>query len=301
MRELSVLPWDEVVALTHQPQTLVWAIPLARERLGWPHARWINAALPVAGAQTVIAIGGGSHLDHAKLHWREVGASRLIAVPTLWGSGAEASPVAVWTEGGQKRFQLDERLRPHAIAFFDAFVDSVPEERARAACGDTWSHALEGFLSPLASDALRTELAGLIRELLTLPLGADPRWFPVSARAAAGQAESSVGLVHGLAHTLEPLVGVDHASLCSLFLAPVLRFNLATSEKWTALTTQYGLDAPAILARVASLSTPAARMALAPQITEHWKKVLRDPCTRTNSALVRPDSLPALLAALEVP
>lgn len=302
MREPATLPWGEVEALARREGTLTWATPRARQRLGWAGARWIDSPAPVAGAQAVIAIGGGAHLDDVKLRWRATGASKLIAVPTIWGSGAEASPVAVWTEDGQKRFKLDESLRPHAMAFFDAFADTVSPEQARAACGDTWAHAVEGFLSPLASDSLRAELAALIRELLALPVSADARWFRVSARAAAGQAESSVGLVHGLAHVLEPRVpGSGHAALCAALLAPVLRFNASVSDKWSMLTAQHGLDGAAVLARAEELSTSAARRALAPHVSAHWKLVLRDPSTRTNSALVRPDSLPAVLALLEAP
>jgi len=302
MREPVTLPWSEVEGLARQPGTLTWATPRARRVLGWPSARWIDSAAAVPEAQTVIAIGGGAHLDFVKLRWRGTGASRLVAVPTIWGSGAEASPVAVWTEAGQKRFTVDEALRPGAMAFFDGFAASLSSEQVRAACGDTWAHAIEGFLSPIASDALRAELAELIRQLLALPIAPDARWFSLSARAAAGQAESSVGLVHGLAHVLEPRVpGAGHASLCATVLAPVLKFNAASSDKWRSLTAQHGLDGAAILERVASLSTREARQALAPHVLAHWKLVLRDPCTRTNSALVRPDSLGALLAQLEAP
>ncbi|GMU62274.1 MAG: hypothetical protein AMXMBFR34_40370 [Myxococcaceae bacterium] len=300
MREPPTLPWAEVEALARDASTLTWATPRARRQLGWTGARWIDSEVAVPGAQTVIAVGGGAHLDHVKLRWRQTDASRLIAVPTVWGSGAEASPVAVWTEDGQKRFKLDEALRPHAMAFCEVFAVTLSPEQVRAACGDVWAHALEGFLSPLASDGLRSELAEVLRALEALPIAADPRWFPVSARASAGQAESSVGLVHGLAHVLEPRVpGTSHAGLCATFLLPVLRFNASTSEKWATLTAQHGLDAAGILARVGELSSREARQALAPHVSTHWKLVLRDPCTRTNSALVRPDSLSAFLGFLE--
>ena len=302
MREPVTLPWGEVEALARRPGTLTWATPRARSVLRWSEARWIDSEAPMPGAQALIAVGGGAHLDFVKRRWRATGATRLVAVPTIWGRGAEASPVAVWTEAGQKRFSMSEALRPDAMAFFDGFAATLSLEQVRAACGDTWAHALEGFLSPLATDALRAELAALVGELFALPIAADPRWFPVSARAAAGQAEASVGLVHGLAHVLEPRVsGAQHATLCAAFLAPVLKFNAASSEKWGVLTRQYGLDADAVLERVSGLATSEARRALAPHVSASWKLVLRDPCTRTNSALVRPDSLPAFLALLEAP
>lgn len=302
MREPPTLPWSEVEALARTPTCVVWGTARARSTLAWPDATWVESAAPRAGVKDVIAIGGGMHLDAVKRAWRGIGASRLVAVPTVWGSGAEASPIAVWTEGGEKRFALDEALRPQAMAFYDGFAGSLSDAQVRAACGDTWAHAVEGFLSPLASAGLRVELSALMRDLLALPVAADARWFPLSARAAAGQAESSVGLVHGLAHVLEPRVeGLGHAALCATFLAPVLRFNARASAKWTDLTSEYGLDADAILRVADGLSTAEARRALAPRVRECWRLILRDASTRTNSTLVRPADVDAFVALLEAP
>jgi alcohol dehydrogenase class IV len=251
--------------------------------------------------EAVIVVGGGALIDDVKRTWRQrwPAATELIAVPTIWGSGAEASPVAVWTEGGKKHFQLADALRPTAIAFEPAFAESVSPERARDACGDVWAHAIEGFLSPLATAEIRTRLAEVIGRSVDLPVAPDARWFEIGAEAASLQARSSVGLVHGLAHVLEPALadGVHgHARLCALLIAPVLRWNAATSTKWTELTAEYGIDRARVDEIVEGLGTAAERRALVPAIEASWRTILRDPCTRTNSALVRPDSLAALLA-----
>ncbi len=307
-----VLPWADVDALASRPDTVVWASPRARRALesAWPTATWLDAAGPAAAAApaastpiaTVIAIGAGAFLDRVKLGWRERAPdAALVAVPTLWGSGAEASPVAVWTEGGKKQFRLDQALRPTAVAYHPGFAATVSPDQARAACGDVWAHAVEGFLSPLAGDALRTELAALIGELLVLPPASDARWFEVGGRAAALQARASVGLVHGLAHVLEPALArpdLGHARLCALFLAPVLRWSARTSGVWRELTERFGVDATAVEVMAARLSEPTVLTSLAPAVEAHWRAVLRDPCTRTSSVLVRPDSLAALTAAM---
>lgn len=295
--DINVLPWSDVSARATHGDTAVWASDRARALLApeWPEARWLEEG--GAGAQglaTIIVIGSGTLIDHVKL--RRHTATSLIAVPTLWGSGAEASSVAVWTEDGKKKFRLDPALRPDAIGFDLRFAATVSPAQARAACGDVWSHALEGFLSPLADDALRTRLAALMARLLELPIAADGRWFEPGAEAAALQARSSVGLVHGLAHVLEPALAIGHARLCALLLAPVLRWNAATSTKWAELSAAFGLDRARIEATVESLGDTGDRRALIPAIEASWRQVLRDPCTRTNSALVRPDSLAEVCA-----
>ena len=166
------------------------------------------------------------------------------------------------------------------------------------ACGDCWSHALEGFLSPVADDALRAELATLIARLLECHSTNDPTWFELSAAACAGQARSSVGLVHGIAHTLEgPLSemedGVDwgHATLCSTFLHPVMQFNEEASAKPSKLLDRYGIDLSRVLKAIGELHDEETYREALPALAEHWRSVVRDPCTRTNCALVRPKSL----------
>ena len=244
----------------------------------------------------LIVIGGGSLIDRAKL-WK-FNASRdveLVAIPSIWGSGAEVSPVAVYFEGAHKKALVDPALVPDKACFWPELVDSIPEKLALFACGDAWSHAIEGFLSPLADDDLRSELAAVMRAMQELPLASDARWFEPSARASAGQARSSVGLVHGIAHTLElelqrkfPNEGWGHARLCSVFLLPVMEFNRLQSDKWKNLARDYELDSEAVFSVLEQLFDAAAYNQALPLLDRHWMEILRDPCSRTNSSLVRP-------------
>ena len=88
-------------------------------------------------------------------------------------------------------------------------------------------------------------MAALMKRMAHVPLAYDPQWFALSVEACLGQARSSVGLVHGFAHVLEARLGPDwsHARLCSVFLLPVIRFNLAHSPKLTDYAAKFGGDA----------------------------------------------------------
>jgi alcohol dehydrogenase class IV len=247
---------------------------------------------------TLIVIGGGTLMDKAKA-WRAHHApgTRLIAIPSLWGSGAEVSPVAVLNRQGKKEIHMGDDYIPDICCLWPQLALSVPDHLARYACGDAWSHALEGFLSPLADSNVQQDLADVIQEMVNLPLGNDPRWFELSARACAGQARAGVGLVHGIAHTLEgylraefPGAGWGHASLCSLFLWPVIEFNRQHSPKWDRLTDQFQLDGVMIMELLRNLHEPESYEQVLGLLDQHWMEILRDPCSRTNSALVRPAS-----------
>lgn len=279
----------------------LWADPsvrdLAQVALPFPA---MSAAEPLPDdLDTLIVVGGGTWIDEAKVAARShANHVRLIAIPSLWGSGAEASPVAVLNRGRVKEIHFDPKFVPDVRVTWSKLAESVPPRLARDACGDCWSHALEGFLSPLAGDCLRQDLAGVMCTMLELPLTNDPRWFEVSARACAGQAKSSVGLIHGIAHTLEgplradaPAAGWGHARLCTAFLLPVMTFNRRGSSKWGTLAAAHGLDETAIFQVAGELFDLAAYDSALPTLTLLWSYVLRDRCTRTNGVLVRPGHL----------
>ncbi|MFO1520868.1 MAG: iron-containing alcohol dehydrogenase [Kiritimatiellia bacterium] len=218
--------------------TVLWADPArvaAIPELAALPAVHDLAAIP-AGTLTLVVAGGGDRIDRAKVfRARQAPHLRLIAVPTLWGSGAEASRVAVLNTPAGKEIHVGDELLPDAIAFPDALIASTPESLRRAGIGDAFSHVFEAFISPLATDEIRAAAAALLRDLLALDDCASPVWFRHSAHACALQAASGVGLIHGIAHTPNPLgvrgpLAPGHAGLCSLFLLPVLDFDLAHSE-----------------------------------------------------------------------
>ncbi len=269
-------------------KVVVWATPSVRDRLPWK----VSAGLP-DDAGWLLAAGGGTLIDRAKVARATRPGLKLAALPTIWGSGAEASSIAVQNEGSVKAIRIAADLRPDLIVSHPAFAESLPAHLVKSACGDTWAHALEGFLSPLASDDLRADLAEVIRRMLALPLAFSPEWFEVSALACAGQSQAGVGLVHGAAHVLEVAPGIKsgHAKLCTALLLPVMRFNSTQSEKWSKLMQAHALPEQEIWKVLRALFDAADFAALRPALFAHWRTILRDPCTRTNSALVRPGDL----------
>jgi hypothetical protein len=273
---------------------IVWSTPSVANRLRiaapWQVVESEPRLLPTT--KWLVVAGGGTIIDRGKALRSQHPHVKLAALPTIWGSGAEASPIAVLNERGAKTIHVDTRLLPDLIIDIPDLADTLSNDLVRDACGDSWSHAVEGFLSPVGSDETRSDLAAVIVRMLALPLqtGRGPEWFEVSRLACAGQARASVGLVHGFAHALEPIVGLSHARLCRLFLLPVLKFDQAYSPKWS-LFARYGLDPDAIVTVARSLFDPSGYTRLLPAVGEHWSRILRDACTRTNSALVRPDSL----------
>jgi alcohol dehydrogenase class IV len=283
----------------------------ARSSIGWTTARggrWAQARLPLLplgeitsevapAVETVVVIGGGTLIDSAKVRARALpNVRRLYAVPTIWGSGAEVSRIAVYSVDGARHIDIDDVLVPDGVVYVYDFAATIPPERALDACGDSWAHALEGFASPLATPELRSDLAAVIREMAGMELGTDPHWFDVSAVACAGQSHSSVGLVHGLAHVLEGALddpAFHHARLCRVMLAPVLMLN-RRAQKWRDLFEQHAIDLDMVEKIAEQLFDATEFSRLAAVLTDNWPAVLRDPSTRTNAVLVRKADLDVL-------
>ena len=295
MNEQAVLSW-EAVQLLPADGTAVWTTKSLAPRVAaaLPFQQYLDATQPPPGSPRIIALGGGTLIDRAKL-WRkeQSPASWLLAVPSLWGSGAEASSVAVRMEAGKKVPHVAFDLRPDARAVWPALADTVPANLARWGMADTWSHALEAFLSPLASDALRQEIAKFFQNrLLPEPFASSPSWFELSAEACRLQSMAGVGLVHGMAHEIEPrLAGFGHARLCAALLWPVMRFNASRGSKCQELGAAHDLPLGAIFARTRELFVADDFNAIAPVLEANWSSVLRNPLSRINSVICRPSDL----------
>lgn len=263
-----------------------------------------------ADADLLVVLGGGMRIDIAKA-WRGRSAKgcKLLAIPTRFGSGAEANDIAVLDDQGAKTILKGAEFRPDYRATLPEALDSLADQDIAWSVGDALTHAVEGVLSPLASATLREDLVAVLRDMLQLGISRDPAWFELSAVASAGQAQASVGLVHGLAHVLEAPVRaalatsdvqmvVGHARLCAGFLAPVLRYNLARSDKAATHFKAAWIDQNALFSLANTLSTPALNLPLdwPSLIEQHKNQILRDVCTRTNVATVRPGTLKDLIA-----
>jgi hypothetical protein len=276
----------------------VWTLNILMDRVRkkFPYTLYLFPDEPTLDHDFLLVIGGGQLMDYAKV-WRRKNkpSMHLAVIPSIWGSGAENSKVAIINSGDEKVIYNNEECLPDTRSIWPEITEGIPEALVMYACGDTWVHALEGFLSPLADDKLKVELAGLIRHLTNLKIGNDPMWFELSAETCAGQARSSVGFIHGLAHTLEPILKkkhesevFGHARLCSLYSWPVFRMNRTHSDKLEKLFGKYNLNVDSVGEKLRLLFIPEDFNRLLPLVEENWMKILRHPFTRTNFVLVRP-------------
>lgn len=239
----------------------------------------------------IIALGGGSAMDAAKIMWvlyehpeanffdmamrfmdirkrvytfPKMGEKAyFIAIPTSAGTGSEVTPFAVITDEqtGVKYPLADYELLPN-MAIIDAdFHMSAPKGLTAASGIDAVTHALEAYASMLATDytdSLALRSLKMIFEYLPIAYenGNDAKAREKMANAAtmAGMAFANafLGVCHSMAHKLGAFHHLPHGVANALMIDEVLRFNAAETPTKMGTFPQY--DHPHTLARYAEVA-----------------------------------------------
>ncbi|WP_137990266.1 bifunctional acetaldehyde-CoA/alcohol dehydrogenase [Streptomyces vilmorinianum] len=222
---------------------------------------------------TIIALGGGSVMDAAKIMWlmyehpevefadtkekffdirkrayRFPGLgekAQLVAVPTTSGTGSEVTPFAVISdpEAARKYPLADYALTPN-VAIVDPVLPMRLPATVTADSGfDALTHATEAYVSVYANDytdGLCLQAIKLIFENLercVVDGASDPeareKMHNASTVAGMAFANAFLGLVHAMAHTLGNTFHVAHGRTNALLLPHVIRHNGQVSGKAT--------------------------------------------------------------------
>ena len=211
------------------------------------------AAYRKAGADFIIAIGGGSSMDTAKAVGIIINnpehedvrslegavdtakpAVPIIAVPTTAGTAAEVTINYVITDVEKKRkfVCVDTNDIPEIAVVDPDMMASMPKGLTAATGMDALTHAIEGYITKGAcaiSDMFHLEAIRLISENLRGAVQNTPegREGMALGQYIAGMGFSNVGLgiVHSMAHGLSALYDTPHGVACAIILPTGLEYN----------------------------------------------------------------------------
>ena len=260
-----------------------------------------------AGVDGVLAIGGGSSMDVAKLvavllageqglsemyGVEQVTGGRLplILVPTTAGTGSEVTPVAVVTTGETTKAGVSSPVLLPDVAVLDADLTLGLPASVTAMTGvDAMVHAIEAYTSrhkknPLSDNLARQALELLGRNIRTAVhdgANREARGHMLLGAMLAGQAfaNAPVAAVHALAYPLGGHYHIPHGLSNSLVLPSVLAFNAP--------------EAAALYAEIAPIVVGQPLSGSDADKTEQMIQSLRD--------LIDEVELPATLAQANVP
>lgn len=222
-----------------------------------PTVEQIEAGLQVLqehGCQAILAVGGGSSIDAAKVIGARAKTSKpivkmdglmkiifsgmlpLYAVPTTAGTGSEVTIAAVVSDpAARRKFAImDLRLMPTAAALDGGLMAGLPAPITAATGMDALTHAVEAYVSHNAlgrTDEKAVEATQLIMLNLEKAVanGADLEAREHMARAShlAGIAftQAGVGYVHAIAHKFGALYHTPHGLANAIVMPYVLEFS----------------------------------------------------------------------------
>ncbi len=227
---------------------------------------------------TIIAFGGGSPMDAAKIMWLlyehpdvqfddiamrfmdirkrvykfpKLGSkATMVAIPTTSGTGSEVTPFAVITDEktGNKYPLADYELTPDMAIIDTKLVMNMPKKLTAASGIDVLVHALEARVSILASEytnALAREAARLVFKYLPVCYQhpedekAREKMHHASTLAGMAFANAFLGLCHSMAHKLGAEFHIPHGIANALLINPVIFYNGTSKPTRQGTFSQY--------------------------------------------------------------
>jgi len=229
------------------------------------------AAFKAAGADYIIAIGGGSSMDTAKAvgiiinnpEFADVRSLEgvaptkkacvpIIAVPTTAGTAAEVTINYVITdvEKNRKMVCVDPHDIPVVAVVDPDMMSTMPKGLTAATGMDALTHAIEGYITKGAwelSDMFHLKAIEIIARSLRGAVENTPegREDMALGQYVAGMGFSNVGLgiVHSMAHPLGALYDTPHGIANAIILPVVMKYNAeATGEKYRDIAKAMGVQ-----------------------------------------------------------
>lgn len=210
------------------------------------------------GCDGVVAVGGGSPMDAAKVIAAMATNDKslaqlegkfkvrtppapLFAVPTTAGTGSEATVAAVVSDPAThaKKFFLDPKLLPSMVALDPTLMTGLPPAITAATGMDALTHAVESFIAKSSNPRTEEYAITAVRLVFAhLPtavrqgddLGARSGMALASYYAGLAFTRTSVGYVHAVAHTLGAYYGTPHGLANAIVLPHVLEFSKDDAE-----------------------------------------------------------------------
>ncbi|GEQ61100.1 bifunctional acetaldehyde-CoA/alcohol dehydrogenase [Vagococcus lutrae] len=217
---------------------------------------------------TIIALGGGSPMDAAKGMWMfyenpnveffgakqkfldirkrtyripEPNKTKFVCIPTTSGTGSEVTPFAVITdsETGVKYPLADYALTPHVAIVDPQFVYSVPASVTADTGMDVLTHAIESYVSVMASDytrGLSLQAIKLVFESLEDSVKRPnevnrEKMHNASCLAGMAFANAFLGVCHSIAHKCGGTYHIPHGRTNAILLPHVIRYNAKDPSK----------------------------------------------------------------------
>jgi len=196
------------------------------------------AAVTAAGADCLVAIGGGSTTGLGKAIALRTDLPQVV-IPTTY-AGSEATPILGQTENGVKTTQKGPKILPETIIYDVDLTLTLPVGLTVTSGLNAIAHAVEGLYSPdanplislLAEDSIRA-LASALPRIVAQPQEIAARSDALYGAWGCGVTLGVVGMAlhHKLCHTLGGTFDLPHAGTHSVILPHAMAYNARAADR----------------------------------------------------------------------
>jgi len=233
------------------------------------------------GCDAVLAFGGGSSIDTAKgiavmatnpgniLDYEGVGKLRspglpLTAIPTTAGTGSEVTAATIVTnrETAFKAAVISPHLFPKLAILDPLLTIGLPQSITAATGMDALTHAIESYTSKMASPVSQAFAIAAIKLIAShietayfagTDVHSREQMLVASMMAGAAFAQSRLGNVHAISHTMGGIFHIPHGIANATLLPYVMRFNApACPERFADIAAAMGCDVAGVPVRRAA-------------------------------------------------
>lgn len=238
-----------------------------------PHAPDVYNCLEAvkkSGAEVLVALGGGSPMDVAKVvammatdggkleeyQWEfrqaKVAPLPYIAIPTTAGTGSEATKTAVIVDRDTKKGFGGNALFAKAAILDPEMTATLPAHLTATTGADALTHAIEAYVSKAHhpwTDALALEAISILAKYLPRAyvdaqnLKAREKVAIASAMAGLAMDQSGLGIVHSISGPIASHYDVPHGLSNAVLLVEGMKYNLmAVPERYARIAEALGVN-----------------------------------------------------------
>lgn len=196
----------------------------------------------------IIAIGGGSVIDFAKVYKYKTNSNKLIAIPTTCGTGSEATQFAVYYEDEKKSSLDDKSLLPNYAIIDSQFMENSPKYLKACTAFDAYCQAIESYWAvkstPISRKYARKAIE-ICRDNIVNYINTNDSIYAGKMAQASNLAGKAINIsrttaAHAMSYSITSKYGIPHGHAVALNIGKLMEYNKKIDIE--TLNDQRGLE-----------------------------------------------------------
>lgn len=181
----------------------------------------------------IIAIGGGSVIDFAKVYKYKTNSSKLIAIPTTCGTGSEATQFAVYYEGGEKCSLDDKSVLPNYAIIDCQFMENNPKYLKACTALDAYCQAIESYWAVKSTPISRKyakQAIEICKDNIVNYVNTNDSIYAEKMTQASNFAGKAINIsrttaAHAMSYSITSKYGIPHGHAVALNIGKLMEYN----------------------------------------------------------------------------